>query len=340
MTREEARELLLDYLYGELDPERVREFERILATDEELRRELEGLRLVRAQARRLRTARLSSRAKRRIMDLARRHSPVPDKTGVARFVLSPVVAGGLAMVLVLVGAYVLFRPGPQQSKRATTGVAEVGMPVEQRAEEGAYRLESEPRSGEGPTVARRRAAQEPSPDTAQRPGRPVVVASRQKRRKRAVGAVKVEGAPRAPMVETKAKTPQKAVATRAKALRGARMAEHSASHDEAEVAQVSGAGGASRAALEEMAREAIREGRTELALRLYREAVARAERERERARLLHELGKVLVGLGRLDEAAAVLRTLQGTKGAEVFVRSLSRMIEEARQPERGKRREE
>ena len=118
MTREQARERLLDYAYGEMLPGEAAAFEEVLRADPELQGELEAVRLVREASAGLRQPELPSRVRQRILLAARAESRkraiLRHWEGLQRLFLSPVFLGTAAVIAAVgVGVHLILTQGTE-----------------------------------------------------------------------------------------------------------------------------------------------------------------------------------------------------------------------------------
>ncbi len=120
MTREQARERVLDYAYGELSATEAEAFEAILREDPELRAELEAVTEVQQAASGLERPELPPAARNRILLAARResHRRVMARRWEAlqKLFLSPVLLGATAVIAAVgVGLHLIITQGTDDS---------------------------------------------------------------------------------------------------------------------------------------------------------------------------------------------------------------------------------
>lgn len=118
MTREEAKSLVLDYVYGELPEDRRAEFESILQDDPELRTEVDSIRVVREATASLEPVHLPQEVRKSLMKAASRRIAEREAldsnilTLIERFFLSPSFAGSLVVLVALgVGIHLILETG-------------------------------------------------------------------------------------------------------------------------------------------------------------------------------------------------------------------------------------
>jgi len=118
MTREEARTLTVDYLYGELSREEAVEFETAMDKDPELRAEVESFMDVRRATASLGEVHLPAEVRRRLVRAAGRYAGEQHSTQtefmsfIERFFLSPAFSSGLVVLVALgVGVHLIMETG-------------------------------------------------------------------------------------------------------------------------------------------------------------------------------------------------------------------------------------
>jgi len=120
MTRDQARDRLMDYAYGELSRGEAEAFEEVLREDPELRHELDAIRLVREASAGLQRPELPAMARHRILLAARAESHkraiLRRWEGLQRLFLSPVFLGAAAVIVAVgVGVHLILTQGTEDS---------------------------------------------------------------------------------------------------------------------------------------------------------------------------------------------------------------------------------
>lgn len=154
MTREQARERVLDYAYGELPADEAAVFEALLRDDPELAAALEDVRAVRRAAAELPAPELPGAVRRRILDAAgaasRRRAWAARLERLQAMFLSPAFLGAAGVVAaVVVGLHVLDPGGGD----GPTSSGDRGMPVRDEAPMVATSARPSPVAEEAPASA-------------------------------------------------------------------------------------------------------------------------------------------------------------------------------------------